>query len=121
MNINFSIIIPVYNSAWFLYECLDSILAQTCESWECICIDDGSTDGSCAILDEYAAKDKRFRVIHQWFKEVSMRPFDRVEIPVPIGYDNILKGQFGDYMKLPPESQRGPSNNCFSLLRYSRG
>ena len=61
----FSIIIPVYNVAPYLRECLDSVLAQTFADWEAICVDDGSTDGSGAILDEYAAKDKRFRVIHQ--------------------------------------------------------
>ena len=61
----FSIIIPVYNVAPYLRECLDSVLAQTFTDWEAICVDDGSTDGSGAILDEYAAKDVRFRVIHQ--------------------------------------------------------
>lgn len=61
----FSIIIPVYNVASYLRECLDSVLAQTFTDWEAICVDDGSTDGSGAILDEYAEKDKRFRVIHQ--------------------------------------------------------
>ena len=60
-----SIIIPVYNVALYLRECLDSVLAQTFTDWEAICVDDGSTDGSGAILDEYAAKDKRFRIIHQ--------------------------------------------------------
>ena len=61
----FSIIIPVYNVAPYLRECLDSVLAQTFTDWEVVCVDDGSTDGSGAILDEYAAKDKRLRVIHQ--------------------------------------------------------
>lgn len=61
----FSIIIPVYNVAPYLRECLDSVLAQTFSDWEAICVDDGSTDGSGAILDEYVARDKRFRVIHQ--------------------------------------------------------
>lgn len=60
-----SIIIPVYNVAPYLRECLDSVLAQTLGDWECICVDDGSTDGSGAILDEYAAMETRFRVIHQ--------------------------------------------------------
>ena len=61
----FSIIIPVYNVAPYLRECLDSVLAQAFTDWEAICVDDGSTDGSGAILDEYATKDERFRVIHQ--------------------------------------------------------
>ena len=61
----FSIIIPVYNVAPYLRECLDSVLAQTFTDWEAICVDDGSTDDSGAILDEYVARDKRFRVIHQ--------------------------------------------------------
>lgn len=61
----FSIIIPVYNVAPYLRECLDSVLAQTFTDWEAICVDDGSTDGSGAILDEYAVKDARFRVVHR--------------------------------------------------------
>lgn len=65
MNPTFSIIIPVYNVAPYLRECLDSVLLQTCTDWEAICVDDGSTDGSGVILDEYAARDARFRVIHQ--------------------------------------------------------
>jgi len=61
----FSIIIPVYNVAPYLRECLDSVLAQTFTDWEAVCIDDGSTDESGAILDGYAEKDTRFRVIHK--------------------------------------------------------
>lgn len=61
----FSIITPVYNVAPYLRECLDSVTAQTYTEWEAICVDDGSTDGSGEILDEYAKKDKRFRVMHQ--------------------------------------------------------
>lgn len=61
----FSIIIPVYNIAPYLHECFDSILTQTFTDWEAICVDDGSTDGGGDILDEYAAKDPRFRVFHQ--------------------------------------------------------
>ena len=61
----FSIIIPVYNVAPYLHECLDSVLAQTFTDWEAICVDDGSTDDSSVIIDEYAAKDKRFFVLRQ--------------------------------------------------------
>lgn len=60
-----SLILPVYNVAPYLRECLDSILKQTCSNWEAICVDDGSTDGGGAILDEYAARDCRIKVIHQ--------------------------------------------------------
>ena len=67
----FSIIIPVYNVAPYLRECLDSVLAQTFTDWEAICVDDGSTDGSGAILDEYAAKDNRVVVIHRANEGVS--------------------------------------------------
>ena len=60
-----SVIIPVYNVAPYLCGCLDSVLAQTFTDWEAICVDDGSTDGSGAILDKYALRDDRIRVIHQ--------------------------------------------------------
>ena len=65
MEYFFSIIIPVYNVSLYLRECLDSILAQIFNDWEAICVDDGSTDGSGAILDEYADREKRIKVIHQ--------------------------------------------------------
>jgi len=68
----FSIIIPVYNVAPYLRECLDSILAQTYADWEAICVDDGSTDGSGKILAEYASKDSRFRTVHQQNQGVSV-------------------------------------------------
>lgn len=60
-----SIIIPVYNAEKYLRRGLDSLLAQTCGDWEAVCIDDGSTDGSAAVLEEYAARDARFRVLRQ--------------------------------------------------------
>lgn len=61
----FSIIIPVYNVEPYLRECLDSVLGQTFTDWEAICVNDGSTDGSAAILDDYARRDKRFLIIAQ--------------------------------------------------------
>jgi glycosyltransferase involved in cell wall biosynthesis len=61
----FSIIVPVYNVAPYLKACLDSVLTQTYPNWECLCIDDNSTDNSGAILDEYARKDSRLRVFHK--------------------------------------------------------
>ncbi|MCK8623648.1 glycosyltransferase family 2 protein [Prevotella sp. E13-27] len=60
-----SIIVPVYNVEIYLCQCLDSVIAQTFTDWECILVDDGSTDDSGSICDEYAQKDNRFKVIHQ--------------------------------------------------------
>ena len=60
-----SIVIPVYNVDLWINECLDSIQRQTFVNWECILVDDGSTDFSGLICDMYAKKDPRFRVIHQ--------------------------------------------------------
>lgn len=61
----FSIITPVYNSETFLHKCIDSIIQQKEQDWELVLIDDGSTDQSLAICEEYARHDKRIVVIHQ--------------------------------------------------------
>ena len=63
--IKVSVIIPVYNVDAYLRQCLDSVVNQTLKDIEVICVDDGSTDGSAAILAEYAARDGRIRVIRQ--------------------------------------------------------
>lgn len=60
-----SIVIPVYNVEKYLRECLNSVCRQTLADIEIICVDDGSTDQSGCILDEYAAKDDRFQIIHK--------------------------------------------------------
>lgn len=58
-----SIIVPVCNVEKFLKECMDSIICQTLKNIEIICVDDGSTDNSLSILQEYAGKDQRVKVI----------------------------------------------------------
>lgn len=60
-----SIIVPIYNVSRYLDQCVGSILSQTFEDWECILIDDGSTDGSSDICEKWANKDIRIIVIHQ--------------------------------------------------------
>lgn len=57
-----SVIVPVYNVEEFLPRCLDSIIYNTFQDLEIICIDDGSTDGSLEILNNYREKDKRIKV-----------------------------------------------------------
>lgn len=60
-----SIIVPVYNTAVFLPRCLESVIGQTYRNIEIICVDDGSTDDSLAVLQQYAAQDSRIKVLHQ--------------------------------------------------------
>lgn len=61
----FSFVIPVYNAGLFLEQCVESILSQTYENIEVILVDDGSTDNSPQICDEYEKYDKRVKVIHK--------------------------------------------------------
>ena len=63
--IKISVIVPVYNAERYLAQCLDSVLAQTLEEIEILCVDDGSTDGSGEILDRYSQRDKRMKVVHK--------------------------------------------------------
>ena len=60
-----SVLIPVHDAEPYLRECLDSVLAQTMGDFEVVCVDDGSTDGSAAVLADYAARDPRVRVVSQ--------------------------------------------------------
>lgn len=63
--IKVSIIVPVYNVDRYLNTCMDSILAQTLKEIEILCVDDGSTDGSGELLDDYAKNDNRVKVLHR--------------------------------------------------------
>lgn len=60
-----SVIIPVYNTERYLPRCLDSVLSNTYDNLEVICINDGSTDNSINILDNYKVSDERVVVINQ--------------------------------------------------------
>lgn len=79
MDALISIIIPVYNVEKYLRRCLDSVIAQTYTNWECLLIDDGSTDSSGAVCDEYAAKDSRFVVVHKQNEGVAKARLDAFE------------------------------------------
>lgn len=68
-----SIIIPTYNRAHIIGETLDSIIAQTYTNWECIVVDDGSSDNTAEVMAKYIAKDSRFRYYN--------RPKDRLKGP----------------------------------------
>lgn len=75
-----SIIIPVYQAENYLHRVLDSIIAQTFTDWICILIDDGSTDSSPTICDEYASTDCRIRVLHKHNEGVSAARNDGIKV-----------------------------------------
>lgn len=81
-----SIIIPVYNVEKFLARCLDSVLAQTYQNFEVICINDGSTDNSPKILEEYKKRDARIKIFSQNNQGVS------------VARNNGIKKALGDYI-----------------------
>ena len=60
-----SVIVPIYNVEKYINRCIDSIIEQTYTNLEIILVDDGSTDNSGSICDEYAKKDNRIKVIHK--------------------------------------------------------
>lgn len=81
-----SVLVPVYNVEKYLRECLDSVVNQTLKDIEIICINDGSTDSSLSILEEYAKNDSRIKIID--------KPNSGYGISMNIGLDNAT----GDYV-----------------------
>jgi glycosyltransferase involved in cell wall biosynthesis len=87
-----SIIIPTYNRASIISDTLNSVLAQTYTNWECIVVDDGSTDNTAEILADFIEKDKRFQYLH--------RPNNRLKAASTcrnIGFENS-KGSYIQYL-----------------------
>ena len=75
-----SVIIPVYNTAKYLDRCVQSVTDQLYQDWECILVDDGSTDDSGLICDKWALQDSRIKVVHQANKGVSVARNHGIEI-----------------------------------------
>ena len=75
-----SIIVPIYNVAPYLPQCLDSLVNQTYRDLEIICVNDGSTDNSLQIVEEYAAKDERIKVISRENKGISASRNEALDI-----------------------------------------
>ena len=68
----FSIIMPVYNTALYLKQSIQSVIEQTYENWELICVNDGSTDDSLEICEHYAKQDSRIKVFSKVNEGVSV-------------------------------------------------
>lgn len=102
-----SIIIPVYNTAPYLRECLDSVINQSLKEIEIICVNDGSTDNSLDILEEYAAKDKRIIIINQENQGLSCTR------------NNALKIAKGEYIQFLDSDDYIDLNTCADLYNKS--
>lgn len=105
---NVSIVVPVYNAQEFLPECLDSLIHQTMKEIEIICVNDGSTDNSLEILNEYAKKDHRIRVISQ----ENMGP----SIARKVG----MEAATGTYIQFVDADDMLEPNACEVLYFYAR-
>jgi glycosyltransferase involved in cell wall biosynthesis len=88
MSIDVSIVVPVYNTEKFLPHCLDSILSQTLSNIEILAVDDGSTDNSLQIAENYARKDRRIKII-----SLSKNTNGGAGIPSNVGID-AAKGEY---------------------------
>lgn len=101
-----SVIIPVYNVERYLAECLDSVVYQSMKDLEIICVDDGSTDGSGKILDNYAKKDSRFHVIHKKNEgygkavNIGMAAADSPYVAIVESDDRIAETMYEDLYKI---------------------
>ncbi len=82
----YSIVVPVYNAEKYLEECVASVLSQSVTDFELILVDDGSTDGSGRLCDEFASRDERIKVIHQ-----------QNSGPIPTRFNGV-KSAVGDYV-----------------------
>jgi len=96
MSPKISVVVPVYNVEAYIRECVDSIISQTIKELEIILIDDGSSDESGKILDDYEIKDKRIKVIHQ--KNAGVSAARNTGIDVCMG-DYIYVMDSDDYLE----------------------
>ncbi|MBP5469106.1 MAG: glycosyltransferase family 2 protein, partial [Candidatus Riflebacteria bacterium] len=103
-----SLIVPVYNVEPFLKECLESLINQTLKNIEIICVNDGSTDGSLSILEEYAKKDKRIKVINQENKGL------------PVARREATKIAKGEYLQFVDSDDYIDLDACEALYTYAK-
>jgi glycosyltransferase involved in cell wall biosynthesis len=118
--IKFSIVIPVYNVAPYLKQCIDSILSQTYCCFETICVNDGSTDGSMSILEEYQRKYPQITIISQANKGLSAARNAGIQAAKGdyiffLDSDDWIEP---DTLKILAEKQSGEDMVCFNGRRY---
>lgn len=98
-NISISVIVPCYNQGAFIAETLNSVIAQTYTNWECIVIDDGSSDNSSQIAKEFCKKDTRIKYIYQQNSGVSVARNNGIahakgEFILPLDADDLIAPKY---------------------------
>ncbi len=117
----FSICVPVYNVEPFLAECLDSIIGQSFGDFELICVNDGSTDNSPKILEEYSNKDKRIKIINKVNQGLLWARRDAIKVATGdyvLFIDSDDKYQHLDVLKILDEKLR--EFNSPDMLLFDR-
>jgi len=120
-DIELSVIIPVYNVEDYLRECIDSVISQSGLRLEIILIDDGSTDSSGVVADQYAGKDNRIKVIHQENKGLSAARNAGLDIAQGkyiafVDSDDLLKED--SLCKLYPEAVRFQADMVMGKVEF---
>ena len=121
-----SIIIPVYNTEKYLRKCLDSIIAQSYEDFEAILVDDGSSDRSGKICDEYAKKDPRFIVVHKANEGVArarLTAFEHSngELITFVDSDDIIAPDYLAILSLPILENGADMVSCDFSYKHDNG
>ena len=118
-----SVIVPVYNSAQYLSECLESVLSQSFKDFEAICINDGSTDNSLEILKQFQNKDPRIKIIDQENQGVSAARNAGLELATGkyVGFvdsDDTIQKNF--FEKLFQKAEESGADAVYSKLSVTR-
>ena len=119
-----SIIIPIYNTKKYFKTCLDSVINQTYQNLEIILVDDGSTDDSGKIADDYAKKDKRIKVIHQknqgqsTARNVGLKKATGNYISFVDSDDELNKNFIKELLQLYQKNPKTSLTSCGFLRKY---
>lgn len=111
-KIKVSIIIPIYNVEKFLRQCLDSVLNQTLKEIEIICVNDGSTDNSPKILEEYGQRDKRIKIINKKNEGLGAARNTGMEYVTGEYIDFVDSNDWVDTRMFEKLYENGKFNNC---------
>lgn len=118
-----SVIIPVYNTAPYLDRCVQSVIDQVYPEWECILVDDGSTDESGGLCDKWSLRDSRIKVVHQTNQGVSVARNHGIEASLGeyIAFIDSDDWVEGNYLSGLVENVRGTDLVVSGIFREKQG